>query len=120
MTKVIYCLRRREGLSREQFQSYWLDHHGSLVKRLAAATGMVRYVQNHTVASRLGDSLTEARGAAEPYDGVMEGWWDNAQTPDSTRRAEAREAALALLEDEAHFIDLEHSSIFVVEEREIY
>ena len=81
---------------------------------------MVRYVQNHTVDSRLGAQLAKARGAAEPYDGVMEGWWDNRDAPDDAQRGKAREAALVLIGDEAHFIDLERSSIFVVEEREIY
>lgn len=120
MIKLMYCLRRREGLSRAQFQSYWIEHHGPLVKRLAGATRMRRYVQNHTIDSRLGDELAGARGAAEPFDGVMEGWWDNAEPADASHRIAAREAALELLGDEAQFIDLDRSSIFVVEEREIY
>lgn len=119
--KLVFCLRRQQGMSREAFQAYWLEQHAPLVKRLAAATGMSRYVQSHTVASRLGAGFAKARGiTAEPYDGVMEGWWDSEEQALAALAIGGAEAGPLLLEDEARFIDLARSSIFFTEEHEIF
>ncbi|MGH7417889.1 MAG: EthD domain-containing protein, partial [Candidatus Rokuibacteriota bacterium] len=48
MIKLVFCLRRLPNLSREEFQRYWLDTHGPLVRQLAPALGVKRYVQVHT------------------------------------------------------------------------
>lgn len=40
--KVVYCLTRKAGLSRPEFQRYWLDTHAKLVKDRAASIGMTR------------------------------------------------------------------------------
>jgi len=45
--KLTFCLRRKAGLSLPEFQEYWLNRHGPLVRRLQPALGMVRYVQVH-------------------------------------------------------------------------
>ena len=119
--KVVFCLRRRQGMSREEFQAYWLEQHAPLVRRLAAATGMSRYVQSHTVTSRLGISFAKARGiSAEPYDGVMEGWWDSEAQALAALAVGGAEAGPLLLADESRFIDLENSPIFFTEEHEIF
>lgn len=120
MIKVIFCLRRREGLSREAFQRYWLERHAPLVARLAGATGMVRYVQNHVLDSRLGDGFAKVRGTAEPYDGVMEGWWESEEAAIAAFRTAGPAAGTQLLKDEREFIDLSRSSIFFADEREIF
>jgi hypothetical protein len=40
MVKIVFCLRRKPGLSREAFQEYWRTNHAPLVaeraKRLSA------------------------------------------------------------------------------------
>jgi len=28
MIKIVYCITRRPHLIRDQFQEYWLNHHG--------------------------------------------------------------------------------------------
>ncbi len=37
MIKLVYCLRRLPNLSREEFQRYWLETHGPLVRSRAQA-----------------------------------------------------------------------------------
>ena len=49
MFKMIYCLRRKPGLSRADFQRYWRDQHAPLVRRHAPSLGVRRYTQSHTV-----------------------------------------------------------------------
>src|SRR5262245_64685648 len=49
MIKLVFCCRRRPELGREEFQRYWLERHGPLVRSLRAALPMRRYVQSHTL-----------------------------------------------------------------------
>ena len=77
MIKLVFCLRRLPHLSREQFQRYWLDSHGPLVRQLAPALGLKRYVQVHTVRSAFNDALRAHRGAPDDFDGVAELWWES-------------------------------------------
>jgi uncharacterized protein (TIGR02118 family) len=119
--KIVFCLRRKEGISREEFQRYWLEEHAPRVKGHAAAIGMRRYVQSHTLDTPLNDAVAGARGAPEPYDGVMEGWWDSEEALLATLSSpEAQAAGRDLLEDEARFIDLARSPIFFTCEHVIF
>lgn len=120
MIKLVFCLRRLPSLSREEFQRYWLDRHGPLVRSHAAVLGIRRYVQTHTLDGPATDALRASRGGPEPYDGVAELWWDD---PDAlaaaTATPEGRAAGAALLEDERRFIDLARSPLFVARERPV-
>ena len=33
MIKLVFMVRRREGITREEFQRYWREEHADLVKR---------------------------------------------------------------------------------------
>jgi uncharacterized protein (TIGR02118 family) len=120
MLKLTFCLRRLPALSLAEFQGYWLNRHGPLVRRLQPALGMVRYVQVHRLDNELADSVRRARNAPEPYDGIAELWWKNEEAYRAARGPEAREAGRLLLEDEAKFIDLPHSPLWLNREEEIY
>jgi uncharacterized protein (TIGR02118 family) len=117
MVKLVFCLRRLPHLSREDFQRYWRETHGPLVRRHAATLRIRRYVQVHTLADPLQDVLRASRGGPEPYDGVAELWWDDRDALEAaTREPAGQAAALELLEDERRFIDLARSPLFVAEE----
>jgi len=117
MIKLVFCLRRLPHLSREEFQRYWLESHGPLVRELAPTLGVKRYVQVHTVTSAFSEALSRHRGAPDDFDGVAELWWDSV---DDFARAgitkEGRDAGRRLLEDEKRFIDLARSPIWFGEE----
>jgi uncharacterized protein (TIGR02118 family) len=120
MVKLVFCLRRRPDLSREDFQRYWFDVHGPLVRDRAAVLGVRRYVQVHTAPTPVNDALRASRGAPEEFDGVAELWWDSIEALVATGVTEAaRTAAADLLEDERKFIDLSRSPLWLAEEREI-
>ncbi|HYB98882.1 MAG TPA: EthD domain-containing protein [Candidatus Limnocylindrales bacterium] len=121
MIKLVYCIRRREAVPSAEFHRYWLHEHGPLVASLAGDLSAVRYVQSHTVAPDLNEMLRQSRGLKAPYDGITEVWWKD---EDSFRAALASEqgqaAARALIEDEARFIDLARSRVFLTREHEIF
>ena len=80
MIKLIYCVRRLPELSREEFQRYWRETHGPLVRERAETLGIKRYVQVHTLESpaERGDAR-QPRQRAEIFDGVAELWWESAE-----------------------------------------
>ena len=117
MIKFIYCLRRLPRLSREEFQRYWRETHGPLVRSHAGTLRIRRYVQVHTLDSPINDALRESKGTLEPYDGVAELWWDSAEDlVTAAASPEGQKAAQALLEDERRFIDLQGSAVWIGEE----
>ncbi len=120
MLKLVFPLRRLPTLSREQFQKYWYETHGPLVRQHAQALRIRRYVQLHTLDDPINAALRESRGAQEPYDGVAELWWESRDDLEAALGTpEAQEAARALLEDEERFIDLARSALWLGTERPI-
>ena len=120
MIKLSFALRRRDDLTREAFQAYWFEHHAPLVRSVGKVLGIRRYVQLHTMPDEVQAALIASRGAPEPYDGVAELWYDSLQAiAAATSTEEGRAAAVALLEDERRFIDLEHSPLWLAEEVEV-
>ena len=121
MLKLTFCLRRLAPMSLSEFQDYWLNKHGPLVRSLQPALGMLRYEQLHRIAGDLADGIRRVRGAPEPYDGVAELWWESEEAYRAAgRKPEAREAGRVLLADEAKFIDLPRSPIWLNREEVIY
>lgn len=118
MIKLVYCLRRQAHLSREQFQRYWWETHGPLVREHAAALAIRRYVQVHTLDGPITEALRAGRGTGEPFDGVAELWWESAEDLAAASASPAGQRAIhALLEDERRFIDFARSVVWVGEER---
>jgi uncharacterized protein (TIGR02118 family) len=120
MVKLIFCLRRRDDISEEEFHRYWRDEHGPLVARHASALGIRRYVQVHTVSGPVNSLLAATRGSPEAYDGVAELWFDDADAlARSAGTDEGLAAAAELGRDEARFIDHGRSPLFVAEEHTV-
>src|SRR5262245_55871772 len=101
MVKAIYLIRRKPGMSAEDFHRYWREVHGEIAARIP---GLRRYVQCHAIA--LGND-------APQYDGTAEVWFDDM---DAVGRAVASPEYAAARQDEARFIDLEHTALIFTEE----
>jgi uncharacterized protein (TIGR02118 family) len=116
--KLVFCLRRRAELSRDDFQRYWRETHAPLVRERGAALGIRRYVQAHTLPAGTSAALATSRAAEEEeYDGVAELWWDSLEAlAAAVATSEGQRAGAELLEDERRFIDLARSPIFLAEE----
>ena len=61
MVKLVFCLTRLPHLSREEFQRYWRERHGPLVRESAKALGIRRYVQVHTLDTPVNEALRRGR-----------------------------------------------------------
>ncbi|MGH7696807.1 MAG: EthD domain-containing protein [Gemmatimonadaceae bacterium] len=106
MIKLLYCFRKRPGLTDAEFDSYWRDVHGPIGARIP---GLRRFVQ-----SRVIQLPSDAR--TPDFDGIVELWFDDARALiDARKSAEWREAGL----DEENFLDPVSTMYAVTEEREI-
>jgi uncharacterized protein (TIGR02118 family) len=91
MIKAITFVKRRPGMSVEDFQAYWREKHPLVVERLP---GLRRYVQSHALLSgyRKGELL---------WDGIAEVWMDDVE---AFRRLPGTREYDAVLADEKAFI----------------
>jgi len=122
MIKLVYVVCRRADVSEADFHRYWLEKHGPLVRSFAKAIRARKYIQSHTmVPMEQARQAAQRRGMGEPYDGITEVWWDSTEEFNAgSATPEGQAAARALLEDEARFVDLKRSTIFVTDEHTIF
>ena len=116
MIKITFCLTRKSGMTREAFQDYWFNKHAPLVKSVREPLHIARYVQLHAVRIARSGSLEAAPAI---YDGVAQLWW-NSLDDLMTDTPEAQAAGIALLQDEAKFIDFSKSPLWFGEEKVIF
>jgi uncharacterized protein (TIGR02118 family) len=103
MLKAVEFFRKRRGMPDDEFYDYWLRNHSRVVLGLQ---GLVRYTQNHP--------LPETRaGAAPPYDGVVEVWFESAE---AMRRNIASSYWPDVVADEEKFIDRSSLALLLVDE----
>ena len=121
MIKMMFCLRRLERLTLEEFQDYWLNVHAPIVREVAPILRIRKYVQSHRFHERGIAAAIEARGnAVPPYDGIAELYWDSVEDIVAAGMSkEVRDAGRRLLADEAKFIDLPNSPLFFVRENAV-
>ncbi|MGR8921224.1 MAG: EthD domain-containing protein [Gammaproteobacteria bacterium] len=113
MIRIAFALRRKAGMSREEFQDYWQNVHGPLVARHSTTLKIHRYIQLHTLEDPINDALAEARGGMEPiYDGMAELWWKDEDALNAFSTEAGAAAGAELLEDENKFIDLPNSPLW--------
>lgn len=115
MIRITFMLRRKAGLSYQEFSDYWQHEHGPRVASVSRKLGMLRYVQVRTIDDPVNAAMARARGGMEPvWDGVAEVWFENrAAMVAAGGTAEGRAAAVELIKDEAEFIDLAQSTLWL-------
>ena len=120
MVTIHYCLRRKPGMSFEDFSAYWRGPHADLVRSLADRLGIVRYVQNHGILPELAMAMQGMRGTGEPFDGIAA---ISFASPEDLARGNtdplAAEAQAMLAQDEAEFIDIPNSVILFTQAHEV-
>jgi uncharacterized protein (TIGR02118 family) len=107
MVKLIYCFRRRPGMSEEAFAAYWADVHGPIGARIP---GLRRLVQSRALS---------VPGDARPpdFDGVAELWFDDVA---ALLRARASEEWRRSGLDETNFLDPASTAYLLSEERTVF
>jgi uncharacterized protein (TIGR02118 family) len=108
--KSFHMLKRKAGLTREEFLRYWKDKHGPLEAKMV--TGRRKYVQCHPISAKV-------HGVEFEMDGVAEFWWDDLRSYQNYLTWRHSDDAKVLIEDEEKFIDMSQTSSFLGEEKVI-
>ena len=103
MIKTIALAHRKTGLTREEYNKYWLEQHGPLAARLIP--GIKRYVQNH---------LVSIPGMEFEGDGIVEMWYDDVEA--YQKSMESIRSSKELAEDGAKFAEMRKGGLWIVEE----
>jgi hypothetical protein len=112
MIRLIQCVRRKPGITVDAFRRHWQAYQQAY-EALAAATGARRFAVSFGLKIPFNTAIQELRGTLEPFDAVLEVWWDNGAQLDGVE--EAPEIAARIAETrrmQEAFMDLEASSIF--------
>jgi len=121
MVKLVYILRARQDIAPEEFYRYWHKDHAPKVREVAKAIRARKYVQSHTLNTPLNAALVSSRGMSPFYEGITEVFWDSLEELQAAIASPEGAAALKMLaEDEAKFIDLARSTVFMTQEHEIF
>ena len=117
MIKLMRCLRRMSDISAEEFRRFWNDpeYVGSIAK-LSEMSDAISHTRSLTLQIEINRELADLHGTLEPYDGVIEICWENAQSVLAMRDSEAgMQAADDLLAFEDQFVDRTESRYFFTE-----
>ena len=106
MVKLVYCICRKPGLSRDEFIRYWTEVHAPLGSRIP---GLRRLVHSYALVAP-GDTRTA------DFDGMAELWFDDLSAILEARQSPEWAASTA---DEANFVDASRTAYFLSEERQI-
>lgn len=113
MIKVIALLKRKPGVTPEQFSDQYFNRHAALFRRVTpqdVLAGIPHYVQNHAIT--LGDGRSEP-----PYDCVMEMGFVDLASKDRWRAFYESPAGKVLRDDEELFMEPSERIVIVTEER---
>jgi len=118
MIRFVHCVKRRPDISHEDFRRYWNSQKfADMLAELGAVTHAVRIKKNLTLLIDMNLELMKERGSDEPYDGILEAWWDNARLfSDDNPNAGKMEDFLREMETyQQQFIDFSQSRRFFTE-----
>ncbi len=117
MIRYINCFRKASDISIEDFREYWQGaEFDELIRKSVELTEAIRYSKNLTLQVSMGDHLISDRGLDQPYDGILEYYWENAHhLPDVYASEEGRALVQQTARYQSQFIDLAHSTAFFTE-----
>lgn len=110
MTTLIVCIKRKPGLSPDDFTSHWRDKHGPLLRACGDFTRHLRSYTQHVLADR-DSAVAKLFGVSGDFDGVAVLEF---RSEAAMRQAFAEPAYLEEVQpDEANFVDLENCQSFI-------
>ena len=110
MIRLVYAVRRKNGLSQQAFTKFALDTYGQLVKEAAPDLGITKHQQLHNLADPIEPTVDQFRGTMlRPFDAVLEFWFESLEEVPKF----SGEKSEKLLETEAEFIQHDESSAWI-------
>jgi hypothetical protein len=112
MIKYVQCLHRHPDLSPADFRRHW-DDYRALWQGYADHVGALRVSYSTTLAIEANERIAIERGTADPFDGLVETWADDAHVLGLHRDDElAREIQHKVIAKQHEFLDLPRCCFF--------
>ena len=116
MIRFIHLMKKRPELTTADFREYWNSPQSSeLLERVKDIVGPVSVIKNLTLDVSLNAALMEERGAGEPYDGIIEIWFESAADLKNLETDEGKAVLAENQEHQAQFVDFAASKRFFTE-----
>ncbi len=98
MVKRFVILRKKRGMTKDEFWDYWENIHGKLIAKIP---GLIQYIQYH-VDSEIDDNIEE------PIDGIAELWFKDEESQKTAYLTPEYEAVVKdepnLFEMSSHYV----------------
>ena len=114
MIRFVHCVKRRPEVLLEDFRAFWTGQaFNRLLEELALQTGALRWQTSLTLNIDANLQLMAERGSGEPFDAMLEIWWDRArELQDLGADPEIRRLQQAIEDSQAPFVDFRQSRRF--------
>ncbi len=117
MIRLISLLKRRDDVSADDFMAFWNGEElKAAVESVVALYKPVKWQTARALNIAVHDEVQEKLGRGEPFDAVLEYWWENAGDVLDIFRSEDGEAQTAAMQAVlAPYINQAESSTFFTE-----
>jgi len=75
MIKFVQCVRRKPGMSKQDFGEHWAEYCNQ-IRAIADASSGQRCVFSRSLTVEQNLEIIQERGTKAPYDGMAEVWWE--------------------------------------------
>jgi hypothetical protein len=117
MIRLITCIKRKKDISSEEFRDYWNDPQFKiLLDRIVSLLKPLKLSCKLTLQISANIGIMQARKTKEPYDAVIEWWFESAsQLTPLLEKPEAQTALKELMKYQRQFVDFTMSPSFFTE-----
>ena len=117
MIRLITCIKRKKEITPKKFRDYWNDPQFEiLLDNLVSLLEPFRVARKLTLQVSANMRIMQARKTQEPYDAVIEWWFESAsQLAPLLAKPEAHAALKEMFKYQNQFIDLSKSPSFFTE-----
>ena len=119
MIKLVFCVKKKSDLSIAEFRKRWQDHQ-IFTRSIAKAMHASRITHSLTLAIEENEEFQLIRGTAEPFDALLEIWWeDSARIKAGLRDKQIHEMIMRMRADQSNLMDRSRSMVFFASEDQV-
>lgn len=117
MIRLITCIKRKKDISPKKFRDYWNDPQFEILfNRLVSILEPFRLSRKLTLQVSANVRIMQARKSLQPYDAIIEWWFENAnQLAPLLTTPEAQASLKEMMKYQSLFVDFKQSPSFFTE-----
>ena len=118
MVRFMHCVKAKAGVSEIDFrEAFSGSKMQDFVRQGVELTGAVSHKLCLTLKIEVNTGLMEERGGEEPFDGVLEMWWESGSSLLDLKESDAfKKLQEEMTAYQSEFVDFSRSSRFFIED----